>query len=54
MVPRAPSPVLIFALLDSFWAVLMASGPIFMFCATRIILDGTKDVRSSFALPDYF
>jgi hypothetical protein len=37
-----------FARPDSFWAVLRASGPVFMFCAPERILDGTEGVRSRF------
>jgi hypothetical protein len=29
---------------DSFWAVLRASGPVFMFCTLRLIFDGTEGV----------
>jgi hypothetical protein len=37
-----------FARPDSFWTVLMASGPIFMFCAPGLIFDGTEGVGSRF------
>jgi hypothetical protein len=37
-----------FALSDPFWAVPMASGPVFMFCAPRRIFGGTKGVGSRF------
>jgi hypothetical protein len=36
--------ILIFALSGSFWAVPRASGPVFMFCASELILDGTEGV----------
>jgi hypothetical protein len=37
-----------FAHPDSFSAVSRASGPIFMFCATRLVFDGTEGVMSRF------
>jgi hypothetical protein len=37
-----------FVLLDSFLAVLGASGPVFMFCASRFVFDGTEGVGSRF------
>jgi hypothetical protein len=37
-----------FALSDPFWAVPMASGPVFMFCAPRRIFGGTKGVGYRF------
>jgi hypothetical protein len=37
-----------FALLDSFSAVLRASGPFLMFCAPGLVLDGTEGDRSRF------
>jgi hypothetical protein len=36
-----------FALLDPFWAVPRVSGPVFMFCASGNIFDGTEGVVSS-------
>jgi hypothetical protein len=41
-------PFLCFALLDSFWAVSRASGPVSMFCAPILVLGGTEGVRSRF------
>jgi hypothetical protein len=41
-------PFSCFALLDSFSAVPRASGPIFMFCAPELVLDGTEGVGSLF------
>jgi hypothetical protein len=43
---RVPSSC--FALPDSFSGVSRASGPVFMFCAPRLIFDGTKGVGSRF------
>jgi hypothetical protein len=37
-----------FALLNSFWAVPRASGPVFMFCIPGLIWGCTEGVRSSF------
>jgi hypothetical protein len=37
-----------FAFADPFWAVPRASSLVFMFCAPRLIFDGTKGIRSSF------
>jgi hypothetical protein len=45
---RRRFPFSCFALSDPFWAVPMASGPIFMFCAPRRIFGGTKGVGSRF------
>jgi hypothetical protein len=39
-------PFSCFACPDSFSAVPMASGPVFMFCAPGLIFDGTEGVRS--------
>jgi hypothetical protein len=39
-----------FALPDSFLAVLGASGPVFLFCAPRLIFGGTEDVGSHFLI----
>jgi hypothetical protein len=41
-------PFSCFALPDSFSVVSWASSPVFMFCATRLIFDGTEGVRSFF------
>jgi hypothetical protein len=41
-------PFSCFALPDSFSAVPWASGPVFLFCATELILDGTDGVGSRF------
>jgi hypothetical protein len=41
-------PFSCFTLSNSFWPVLCASGPVFMFCATRLVFGGTKDVGSRF------
>jgi hypothetical protein len=41
-------PFSYFALPDSFWAVARASGPVFMFCASGLILGGTEGARSLF------
>jgi hypothetical protein len=41
-------PFSCFELPDSFSAVPSASGPIFMFCATRLVFGGTEGVRSCF------
>jgi hypothetical protein len=41
-------PVSCFALLDSFSAEPRLSGPVFMFCAPRLIFDGTEGVGSRF------
>jgi hypothetical protein len=41
-------PFSCFALPESFPAVPRASGPIFMFCAPRLVLDGTEGVGSNF------
>jgi hypothetical protein len=46
-----------FALRDSFSAVQRASGPVFMFCAPRLVFGGTEGRRvsfSCFALPNTF
>jgi hypothetical protein len=54
---RHQFPFSCFALQDPFWAVPMASGPVFMLCAPRRIFSGTKGVGSRFlcfALPDPF
>jgi hypothetical protein len=40
-----------FALPDSFSAVPRASGPVFMFCAPRLVFGGTDGVGSFFYLP---
>jgi hypothetical protein len=45
---RRRFPFSCFALSDPFWAVPMASGPVFMFCAPRRIFGGTKGVGSRF------
>jgi hypothetical protein len=37
-----------FALLDSFWIVPRASGPVFIFCAPGLIFGGTEGAKSSF------
>jgi hypothetical protein len=41
-------PILCFALLDSFWAILRASGTVFIFCALGLVFDGTEGVGSRF------
>jgi hypothetical protein len=41
-------PFSCFARPDSFSIVPMASGPIFMFCASGLVFDGTEGVRSRF------
>jgi hypothetical protein len=41
-------PFSCFARLDSFSAVLRASGPVFMFCTPRLIFGGTEGVKSRF------
>jgi hypothetical protein len=41
-------PFSCFALTDTFSTKSRASGPIFMFCATEPVFDGTKGVRSRF------
>jgi hypothetical protein len=41
-------PFSCFALPDSFSAVPRASGPVFMFCASVHVFDGTEGVRSRF------
>jgi hypothetical protein len=41
-------PFSCFARPDSFSAAPRASGPVFMFCAPRLVFDGTKGVGSSF------
>jgi hypothetical protein len=38
-----------FVLPNSFWAVPMASGPIFMFCAVELILGGTEGAGVQFS-----
>jgi hypothetical protein len=50
-------PFSCFARSDSFSAVAWASGPVFMFCAPRLVFSGTEGVvslLSCFALPDSF
>jgi hypothetical protein len=37
-----------FALSDSFWAIPRASGPVFMFCASRLFWGCTESDRSRF------
>jgi hypothetical protein len=37
-----------FSHLDPFWDVPRASGPIFMFCATRLIFGDTDGIESRF------
>jgi hypothetical protein len=41
-------PFSCFVLPDSFSAVLRASGPVFLFCAPRLVFDGTEGVGSRF------
>jgi hypothetical protein len=41
-------PISCFALPDTFSAVPTASGPVFMFCTSRLIFDGTEGVGSRF------
>jgi hypothetical protein len=41
-------PFSCFALLDSFSAVRRASAPVFMFCALRLLSDGTEGIESGF------
>jgi hypothetical protein len=41
-------PFSCFVRLDSFSAVPMASGPVFMFCAPRLVFGGIEGVRSRF------
>jgi hypothetical protein len=41
-------PFSCFELSDSFSAVMRASGPVLMFCAPRLIFDGTEGVGSRF------
>jgi hypothetical protein len=45
---RRRFPFSCFALPDPFWAVPMASGPVFVFCAPGRIFSGTKGVGSRF------
>jgi hypothetical protein len=45
---RRRFPFSCFSLQDPFWAVPMASGPVFMFCAPRRIFGGTKGVGYRF------
>jgi hypothetical protein len=37
-----------FALLDTFWAILRASGPVFMLCAPELVSGGTEGVSYRF------
>jgi hypothetical protein len=41
-------PFLSFALPDTFFAAPRASGPVFIFCAPRLVFDGTEAVRARF------
>jgi hypothetical protein len=41
-------PFSCFVLPDSFWAVLNASGPVFIFCPPELVFGGTEDVGSRF------
>jgi hypothetical protein len=43
-----PLPFSCFAFTGTFSAVRRASGPVFMFCAPRLVFGGTEDVRSIF------
>jgi hypothetical protein len=43
-----PVPFACFARSDSFSAVLRVSGPVFMFCAPKLIIGGTKGFRCRF------
>jgi hypothetical protein len=45
---RRPIPFSCFLLRDMFLAVPRASGPFLMFCASRLIFNGTEDVGSHF------
>jgi hypothetical protein len=47
-VPRAPGPVSRIALTGSFSAEPRASGPIFMFCASRLVFGSIEGVGSNF------
>jgi hypothetical protein len=46
-------PFSCFALLDSFWAILRVSGPVFMFCTLELIFDGTEGAWSRFHILRY-
>jgi hypothetical protein len=41
-------PFSCFALSDSFSVILRASGPVFMFCASRLVFSGTEGIGSRF------
>jgi hypothetical protein len=41
-------PFSCFSLLDPFWVVSRAPNPVFIFCAHRLVLGGTKGARSRF------
>jgi hypothetical protein len=43
-----PLPFSCFALTDTFSAVRRASGPVFMFCAPKLVFGGSDGVRSNF------
>jgi hypothetical protein len=49
MVPRASSTIFMFSMPDTFSAVRRASGPVFMFCTTRLVFGGSEGFVSRFA-----